>query len=625
MPAPTSTVTTNNAIINNSNGSINAATTNNGTTTAPSLPSWSDKQLLQRPGAMTASNYYQYQQYNPYTSSCSYLQNNNLTASTTPQYHQGATSYYATESGAATNNPTAHTANYQQAQQMYQYQQQQYYYQQQQQQSHQNNQAVPVVQHHQQHNQVGISSASTAGQPQRHQLQQNKSTNHHTLSSSSTSLYMNHINNRIVNNVGYTQGTNSNIVASSAKTNTTREDQTLMKQQVILSPLVTSKHSMIDDPRISNFSKILLRHIELLQIWDDNTQDKHIGYRLTGCTCPYKDQVSGKSLVGFVYRPTSVEKFCDFLPVFYLHLRDDKCPTARPQSLCQSLTDTFHSRNLGIDVIKSFCTQYFRELGIQDVPGYGLRLVNPEACRIAVQTSAKLNAPQQQQEEQSEVINVDDDEEVLCMNDAVASALQQRVKGQETRTVIQLPSSPPPPANLLQILSPFTLPAYRPPLIRPDTPDLIIKLLKSIEFYQPLPPNKLICRCVHSRDYESALHIQNIKSLPYDLHHYFLYHLLNNCGDIPGETVINLKRQRPPLFSKEYYVHRDYLITYMTKFVTALQLEDAKDGGIYCKSGGPGSVVQNLESVDMVIDSVMTIEDENKVDNGNGNVDIKDR
>ena len=101
------------------------------------------------------------------------------------------------------------------------------------------------MQHYQQHNQAGTSSSSATGQPQLHQLQQNKSTNHHTASSSSTSSHMNHINNRIVNNVGCAQGANSNIVASSAKTNTTREDQKLMKQQVILSPLVTSKHSMI--------------------------------------------------------------------------------------------------------------------------------------------------------------------------------------------------------------------------------------------------------------------------------------------------------------------------------------------------------------------------------------------
>ena len=60
-----------------------------------------------------------------YSGDC--LQNNNITASTNPQYHQGATSHHATESGAATNNQTAHTANYQQAQQMYQYQQQKRY------------------------------------------------------------------------------------------------------------------------------------------------------------------------------------------------------------------------------------------------------------------------------------------------------------------------------------------------------------------------------------------------------------------------------------------------------------------------------------------------------------------
>ena len=505
MPS-TSTVTTTNAkkTLPSSN---NATTTNpnvntptaSGHTVGSGLSSWTSKQLQD----MSTANYWQYQQ----------------------QYSAYFNQYYK-------NNPNAGAAANFHAQAYHQFQQYQ-------QNQNQNYHAVAQAQNKSQDNATTPSSLSSS------------------LSSQHAPQHQHHYYAMAQNKK---QKTNQKAIACKR---TTTQSSKFMNQDVLLSPFISQTHPINNDDRISQFSRILLSRIELLLIGDTNPLDKHIGFRLTGCTCSYLDQVSGKSLEGFVYRPSTLDKFCDFLPVFYIHLRDDKCPNV-PKSLYRDLNMSFAQRTQGVEVMKELCGRYFTELGIRNVPGQGLRMT-------------EVNEPKPQ-----EVIHVEDDEEVICMSDAVVFALEGKTSEPD------IPPEPSPPPS-------FSIPILRQSLIPPDMPNVLLKLIQSIEFHQALPPNKLLCRCMYCHDTNSALQIHSLSTLSNDLHHYFLYHHLNNCGDIPGEVVINLKRQRPALFSKEYYANREILNLYMEKIIATMQLEDT-DGGVYCKSGGPGSMVESFES-----------------------------
>jgi len=329
------------------------------------------------------------------------------------------------------------------------------------------------------------------------------------------------------------------------------------------SPFMEHTHPAMYDWRLSRFCKSIFGNIEIVLVRSSPSTENRVGFRLIGCKCPHVDQFSGMSMEGFVYRPASISEFCTYLPVFYVHLRDDKCQNAN-FTLVKQLESCFHSWTQNELFFREFCSSYFYSLGLREVPGIrGIQYVH---FITNTHQQTRQYAPKQQQQKQQYTPKQQQQQPLV----------HTESDHRHDSEVINKAVSVCPPCHLSftpksAFVSKFALPealaSFR--AMYADIPQIVYHTIRSLELFQLQKyPCKVGVRCLHcsstsvskssSQDEYpfSYLYIESLSSMPGDIHHFFLYHHVETCGDIPGQVTQEIRKSRPVKFSKEYYRNR---------------------------------------------------------------------
>jgi len=298
--------------------------------------------------------------------------------------------------------------------------------------------------------------------------------------------------------------------------------------KVYHSPLVEQNNPIMFDWHLSQFCKTILTSIELVLV-----KKNRVGFRLIGCQCPHIES-DGLSIQGFVYRPASIKEFCAYLPVFLVHLRDDKCQNQSLGILGKQLEACYHCWTQGELSFREFCSNYFYNLGLREIAGISGIFV----------TNAEQSAP-------SSIEDYD------MMNEAVASAFSTLITNKKQQPKgFQIKLALPEAFALLYEWN-------------NNIPQLILFIIQSLELLQQ---SFLVVRC---RYCSQSILVDSVSSMPGDVIDFFLYHHIDTCHRIPNKQ--NMLQHIPFKFSQEYFSNR----AYMTKYINILQ---QLVGFVDCKS-----------------------------------------